>query len=386
MDNNNSFIALCKPGLVPFCVQELQQLSCSNIVAGSENVLFELTSVNNLHKVFQQLASVYSLSQVLWQGDNTSAMNITEKHSEKIISCLSADKQEFKFRVLCEGISGNEKRIKLAAELNKLLIAQFNKHNLKAIVDYKKPQCIFSLSQDPKTKQYTFGLKLHKKDLDKREWRVFTHKASFRGDFAAAICESAGIPSMKKLEKYMQGNEKYSLGCIFSRDGAVAIEAVCKLTQSPVRALSPSIMQWTKQSSQSSEKPRKEVEVHKTENVQVYLMDDSGTNIRASVNNAKMATVNEYMKFLSLSIDQIDQQIPKNTFHAVIAHLTVKDERRINVLLKQIEYILKSKGTVLFIARPGFEIEEDSRFSLQSHTIIPRGSGSISLFSFKKRE
>lgn len=369
---NFSYIALCKPGLAPFCVKELEQFSAKNIKEHSENVIFDSDSAEQLKNIFQKLGTAFSLSQIVWQGEEISNLIFSPKMFEEITDFFLDMPSEIKFRILCEGISGNETRISLSSEINKILTTSFEKHGVKAIVDYKNPELIFSLSLDYSSKLFTFGIKLHQTDLDKRDWRVYTHKASFRGDFASAICQSIGI-----------GEKPINFTSFFSRDGAIAVEAACRILDHPIRPLSKTLLKrFPNQISSELILQNKILELNK-----INLIDDSSQNIRAAVNNAKLAGVNDSMKYIHSPLDEIDTKIARGTVDFVIVQMTSKDERRINEILKQVRLMLVSKeGIALFITRVGFEISSDSHLSLLWHKLIPRGSGSISLCCLQKKD
>lgn len=359
-------LALCKPGLAPFCFKELKKLSASEIVEFCESVQFELDDKQKLVDVFQKIGTAYSLSLILWQGEDVSNLALNSASFDLIKKFLKIDQLEFKYRILCEGISGNERRITLSSETSKRFLDIVKENNFIPIVDYKSPELIFTLAYNERLKQYTLGLKLHQTDLDKRDWRVYTHKASFRGDFASAICQSIDLTDQSK-----------NLLSFFSRDGAIAIEAACQKFNLPLRPLSKTIL------NSQLELTQKEIQLNEEfKDKKIILVDDTSSNIRASANNSKLAGTDEFMSYHLLSIDNMSNIIKSQSINSIIIQMTSKDERRINEILKQIKLIAKPKCQVLFIARTGFEINEDSSMSFIWHKLIPRGSGSISLYCF----
>ena len=373
MKISSSYIALCKPGLSHYCVKELEQFSIKTFLKSSESVEFQLATTIQLKTIFQKISTAYSLSEILWQGteEKISKLIFTEDMFKRLLSYFPKKPPELKFRVLCERISGNETRINLGATVQKIIAQKLEKEGIKSIVNYKNPEFIFSLSQEPKTKTFTLGIKLHLSNLDKRDWRVYTHKASFRGDFAASICQSANISSSQK-----------KIVSLFSRDGAIAIEAACKIFDLPIRDLSKIL-----QAKLSKEtKTNIESKLEKERSKQIILIDDSSSNIRASSNNAKLAGISDNLTFLSTPMDQISSKLEEASIDIVIVQMTNKDERRINEVLRQVTLMLKPEGKVLFVVRAGFEMEGDSKFFLLWHKLIPRGSGNISLYYFEKRD
>ncbi len=365
---NTSYIALCKPGLTSFCVKELESFSAKNIVEYPESVEFQAADLNVLKEIFTKLGTSFSLSQILWQGEDISKLALDTLILNSVIDFFLDKPDELKFRVLCEGISGNETRISLCGEANKIVATAFESMGVKPIIDYKTPQIVFSLSQEPNTKKFTLGLRLHLDDLDKRDWRVYTHKASFRGDFASAICQSAGL------------TENQNLVSLFSRDGAIVIEAACKLYDKPIRRISK-ILQTKLSKTPSISKIVQPTHCQS----KIFLVDDSSSNIRAANNNAKLAGAHNYLHYIKTAIDEIHTKIEKNSVDVVIVQLTTKDERRINEILSQSTSLLRAGGVILFVGRSGFELEGDSMYSLLWHKLIPRGSGSISLHCFEKK-
>ena len=368
----NSYIALCKPGLAEYCNKELeefqQQIEITNILKDTESVVFSLKN-KDLLEGFQKISISYSLSKLIWQGEDPELVNSLDVETVKklildIVDFSNTEKKEsYNFRVLCEGISGNENRIQYCSIVQKALTILFGKQGIKLVVDYKNPEFVFSLSLEDatKTKKFSLGLKLHQKELDKREWRVYTHKASFRGDFASTICQLAEI---KKGDSTL---------FLFCRDGAIAIESALQKNNFPIREVSKSLRNYvTSESVMTKEKINQDTQ-------KIICLDDAGSNIRAAVNNAKMAGVNHKLKFELVQLDEVDFTLDEQSIDTAIVHITGKDEKRINEIFSQLNKILKSGAKVLFITRSGFEIEGDSTFSLKWYKQILRGSGFIPL-------
>ena len=237
------------------------------------------------------------------------------------------------------------------------------------LLDHKKPQLLFQIydTQDG----YLIGLQLNVKDFSSREFRVFAHQASFKGDFA--------YRAVRELEV----NTKDTVLCLFAKDGAIAIEAALFQNNLNVRKIEKN--DYINNIPLFNEVLSNPSTIDSTQKIMVTAVDTSIGTTRAMRNNSKIAGVLDYIKILKCSLDDLDTKFEKETFSKAIIHMTRKDENDLNDVYYQLKYVLKSKAKALFINRTGFEIVVPDTFTEVFRKTAMRGGSNYSFVCVEKK-
>ena len=114
-------------------------------------------------------------------------------------------------QVIVENVKGQENRNNLSRQLIGKLFPYLENQSLKLNINFKKPDflIIIHLAEE----KYFVSIDLTGKELNRRDYRIFSHSASFKGDLAYFFIRRSGFTSKDKL---LAG---------FIKDGTISIEA-----------------------------------------------------------------------------------------------------------------------------------------------------------------
>lgn len=238
-----------------------------------------------------------------------------------------------KFKILVEGVKGQENRFKIAKEFAEKLFPLLKSRSVAPSLDLKNPDLLVVIFYNGQN--YFVGIDLNITEINSRPYRVFPNPASFKGDLAYYFVRKS---------RYQPG-EKLLSG--FCKDGAIAIEAA--------------IYAKTK----------------------VYAFDHSLPNVTAARKNSKIATID--LEVQKLSLDELDVKYKQEFFDRLIFQVAAKDESQLNELYYQSSYLLKKNGTLLLITRPSLGLTISDRFKLLEESLINRGDSAHKLWLLEKR-
>ncbi|MDP3734525.1 MAG: hypothetical protein Q8R37_04815 [Nanoarchaeota archaeon] len=228
---------------------------------------------------------------------------------------------ECKIRIDVEGVKGQENRFAIAKIVAEKLFAILRTKKIEPSIDFKKPELLVIVFFNGKN--YYLGIDKNIVEANSREYRVFPHSASFKGDLAYYFVR---LSRCKLKEKLL---------VVFCKDGAIAIEAYFYAMTT------------------------------------IYAVDESRPNFTAARKNAKIANADVMVQRYAL--DDLDLKYGKNYFDRVIIHVTHKDEDKINEIYYQTNYILKPHGTVLLIGREQWNLSLSDNFTLLEMKLIRKG-------------
>ncbi len=265
------------------------------------------------------------------------------------------------FKIEVEGVKGQENRFALAKEVSSKIIDYCKSEEIELVVDVKEPQLKLILFHN--SKQFFLGLDL-KEDLSSREYRVFPHSASFKGDLAYYFVRKSGF----------EKNQKMLVG--FMKDGTLAIEATFFVNEKHLREGNRLLGK--------TEEREKNVE-SKEKIQQIYCFDEGTRNLTATRKNSTIAKVKEKLNFAKLDLDDLDVRFDKEFFDVAIFHITKKDEDRLNEIYYQLKYVLKQKGKVLFISRENWDPSVSSFLELVEDGTVKRGESVLRYKLMRKK-
>jgi hypothetical protein len=270
-----------------------------------------------------KLQSVRRLLQAITETKDINKVDFTNPNKN-----LFTDKR--KFKILVENVKGQENRLDIARNLAKTI---YKNIKTKPKLELKQPDFLIVVFYNQEN--YFIGIDKSVKELNTRDYRVFPNSASFKGDLAYYFVKQA---------QYQKGN-KLLIG--FCKDAAMAIEA----------------------SLETKEK--------------VYAFDEGIPNITAAKKNVKISQTNvEVQKY---HLEDLDIKYDKNFFDNCIFQITNKDESKLNEIYHQVNYILKSKGFLMFIARPSWEVSISNKFDLVKEGEIKKGDNIYKIWLMRKK-
>lgn len=223
-------------------------------------------------------------------------------------------------------------------------------------VDLDKPEVLFVPYEEEG--KITLGLSLAKKDLRKREYRIFTSNKSLRSTIAASALRLAGY----------SGKEDLLLP--YENDGTLAIEAALMATNlSPYRYEGGLALQtyW----------PQITLEEEERE-AQIDVVVPTVPFLKAVQKNAKIAGVKDNIAITKAELDWLDTKYDEKSKGLIIATLpssgkkmNEKESAKIaDELAYQARYVLKKGGKISILTlKPQ---EQEARFLNQKFKEVAR--------------
>ena len=270
--------------------------------------------------------------------------------SEKLSSYFN---NGVKFKVVVEGVKGQENRTAIAKVIAGKIFAKLEEEGIEANLELKNPELLVIIYFNGE--EYFFGIDLIGKELDSREYRVFTSSASFKGDLGYALVQKSQFNI----------NEKSLFG--FVKDGTLAIEAA--LWANKLNLLNKTKYSF---SGMSVFKDFKE-QNSKAGEVKVFATDSNIGNVNACRRNSSLAKVKDFITVQKFSLEDWDVKFDENEFDLVVVQITTKDEDRINEIYYQTSYLLKAGGRVMILGRTNWDLSISDKFKLIESGEIVKG-------------
>ena len=346
-----------------------------NVNLMGQSVLFELKEDFNIIDIFQKNQSLTSLNAYLSEFGKIENFSLESEEVVILIKKLfyGTGLTDLSFKLEFNGVKGQDARTELARKLYVPLISKFKELlNIELKKDFKKPDIVFQIYFTGE--KYLFGLKLNQENFDSRKFRLFSHQASFKGDFAYKILDECDFVKEDKIL------------FLFSKDSTLAIEYVFSTNHFNIRKISNKDYIWKIPHFENilndfDSESEKEILGHKN----VFAFDTASPNIRASKNNAKIAKVLDYINFKNASLEDLDIQYEKDFFDKVYVQMTKKDEANLNEIYHQSYYLIKKGGKLIFITRGTLDLIILDKFKLISEKILDRGDCSYKLSVLEKK-
>lgn len=233
-------------------------------------------------------------------------------------------------------------------------------------VDLKNPQKI--LVAYIYENNFYFGIDYSGVDLGKRDYKIFSHPASLRGDIAYSLLRIADF------------EKKDILLDPFCGSGTILIEAA-------LFAINKSVNYYNKNKFAFLKFMNYEFKDKIDEESRIFGTDSSQNAIIAAQKNAKIAGVD--IKFSKTDVSWLDTRFSENYFDKIVTNPPAFSNKRkneqtkksIEELFSNAKYILKPKGTITLITQKPEIIEEIATrncFKLKKKTAI--GNHSVLVF------
>ncbi len=268
-------------------------------------------------------------------------------------------------KIEVEGVKGQSRREEITKAIAPLLLASFrHQERGSPVVNVKKPDSLAIVYHDGE--EYWLGVDVAGKELNRRDYRIFPHQASWKGDCAYYLIRASGFT----------GAGKILVG--LCKDGTMAIEAALFASRQTVHSVPLPYPQIPL---------LREISFMPTEGstVAIDAFDENQQNIIASRKNAALAGVQKFIEFHKYSLDDLDAKYEKGIFEYFVIQVTGKDEEKLNELYYQADYLLAPHGKLLLVGRDGWEPGVSSAFFLQNRESITRGNSVSRLWLLEKR-
>ncbi len=345
-------IACAHTGFGTYALEELKEILGKDAELISDVVLFD-TKLSQLCTLFQRLQSSTSLGIFLGKAKEAKDLKIDLSGLKDVLG-----KEEAKFTIKYLNVKGNENRIALGKDLYPIIGNSFRKELGKELkVDFKEYDFVFQLYFTGE--EYLLSLRVHKEDLDQREYRVYAHQASFRGDFAYALIREA---ELNKYEKCL---------VLFAKDATLSIEAAAHQNDFPLRGMEGFCLEKGK-------------EIEKKIKKKVYSIEESMGNLRSAKNNAKIAGISEALEIMKVRLDDLEVKIQHESIDKIFVLMGRRDEERLNELYYQLALVLKKGGKVAFLTRPVFDLVVGSKFKIIKDKELHKGQSAYKFYLIEK--
>ncbi|MEK6853605.1 MAG: THUMP domain-containing protein [Nanoarchaeota archaeon] len=355
------YCALVNPGLENICGKEIKELINLDTKISPGAVEFDSDPKKAL-SLLHRAQSVRRLLLQLGTWKKTDKINLENiKWPEWVASGLS-------FRAEVENLKGQENRLAVAKAFVGAVFTAAEKQHISLSIDLKKPD--FLLVVHFNGTEYFAGLDLAGFELNARDYRVFTNSASCKGDIGYFFARRSGFVPGKKL---LVG---------FAKDGVISIEAALYANNKPVHRKTAEEFSYSRlplfKGLNYGPAKTKKASV-------IIAIDESNQNVIAARKNAQIAGVRELVSIQRMYLDELSGTYAEKEFDNLIFQITTKDEDKLNEMYHQAEYLLKPKGTLLFISRRGWDAAISSKFTLVAKEELERGEHIYKILLLKKK-
>ncbi|MBI2102791.1 hypothetical protein HYT55_03050 [Candidatus Woesearchaeota archaeon] len=353
------FGLLVNPGLGKLAQQELFELTQIKGEVVGDAVVFSTEKHEPVEKLLFHAQTPRRLVLLLGHGKDQDQFVITEK-----VSSYFHTGQKYKIEV--ENIKGQDNRQTIAKKIYDLLQATLNSENIVLTVDYKRPDLVVIVYFSGN--EFLLGVDLCGQEINSREYRLFPHSGSLKGDLAYWIVRKSGyVP-----------DEKIIVG--FVKDGAVAIEAGLYALRQAFRDIKHfslyNILSFSSTHRQEN---------NANHSIKIDAFDESLPNVLAARKNVVLAHLKNNIDIQRHSLEDLDARYTESSIDRMIFTITSKDEEKINELYYQAGLLLKAEGTLLILSRDQWELPLSEKFILCSEEKLQRGEGSSKTWLLKKK-
>jgi len=329
-------LAIVNPGLEELAQQEIKELINEESEVDKGILKFSADD-KQLSQILQKNQSFYKLLAYLGEYKNLDEIDFSKLNLKDFFN------NNITLRIEVENVKGQDNRQEISKKVGSKLFPFLKELKIKAEINFKTPDLVLIIYHTGE--KYFLGIDLTKNEMNKRDYRVFAHSASFKGDLGYYFARKSGF---KPGEKLLVG---------FCKDGVIAIEAALFVNNQKI--------------------PNVESEI--------YCFDEGIGNVNLAKKNASLAKVKDDLQISKYSLDELDVKFDEKYFNRMIFHITTKDEDRINEIYYQASYILKSGGVLMFIGRSNWEVSISSKFELVESKEIYKGENSNKIWILKKK-
>ena len=351
-------ISLLTPGLETIARQEVQELLNVKATISPGVIEFSAKSKEDILKYLHHAQAPRRILASL--GNYKTSINFKD---------LKFPWQDFftpelSFKVEVEGLSGQENRFTLAKKTAGKLFDVLKP--LEPEVNLKKPDILVIIFYNGK--EYCVGIDLAGRELNTRDYRLFLHTTSIKGDLAYYFVRKSGFAS----------GEKLLIG--FCKDGTIAIEAALFANSLLIHRNPLSCSQFpgfkTMDYTSTASPPGP---------ITIFAFDQHHSNITASKKNARLARSNKSIEFYQLMLEEISLHYAEHKFNRAIFYLTTLEEDKLNEIFYQVKPLLQSGGTLLLIGREQFQPSAPKEYILKEHSLIEKGGKRYALTLLEKK-
>lgn len=328
-------------GLENIASEELIELNCKIKKIEKTVIFFETEDLKKVTYLTQSSIKILEL---------ISSFDVDDNLIENIKKCFKNIKINNSFKIKCKRIGEHNFS---STDIEQETAEPILKNNENK-VDLKEPETIIYIYIFEK--RCYIGIDISKKDLSKREYKIFAHQASLKGTLAYLLLKISKYNKDKILIDPMCGS------------GTILIEGALKECN-----ISPN---------HYSNIFKIDMKEGKQQKLKLYGYDYLLKNILASRKNAKIAGVNDATNFSKIDISWIDTKHKEKSIDIIVSDPPRRDskdfKKLMNSFFKQSKDLLKDNGNICLIINPSCikTIEEESkRYNFKQEQIYKTASG-----------
>jgi len=374
-----TFFSISNEGLGSCSCNEVKELvEIDSLVQKKDSIYFDLSDkdFSKIIYMFKHNQSLLSLSCFLSSFKfDLEKEEITNFDIKKLLCPLFDGTKDkiLSYKVEITSLKGNENRINLCRKLYPLIEDSFKDQlEVELKLDFKDPQLIFQVYFTGK--EFMIGLKLNKSNFDSRDYRLYAHQASFKGDFAYSLLRKL---SLKKNDSVL---------VLFCKDSVLSIETEFFKQNKILR--SPSFEDYLSHIPFFSKlvDDCNDIQTNPVDQPNLTIsFDENFANIRASRNNAKIAGVLDQLEIIKSPLGEFQDSTSGKSFDKIYLHLTRKDEGRLNEIYKLLDKVSNSESEILFVTRPTLDLVVSSKFKIVFKESINRGGSEYSIIKLMRK-
>ncbi|MCF7865854.1 hypothetical protein K9M18_00260 [Candidatus Woesearchaeota archaeon] len=234
--------------------------------------------------------------------------------------------------------------------------------------------------------EYAVGIELVKKDLSKRQHKIFNVFNELKGTTAYNMLLFSEIKS------------KSIIADPFSMGGTITIEAAIRKNNFPVQFYEKPIIKNIQGFEEETQIKIQKQQDKKILNKQkeIYSTDPAFKNISAQKKNAKIAGVEKNIEFSKINAEDLDLKIGENELDLIVTRIIepskhIKENKCTKIyedFLKNVKKPLKKTGTITIIARNPqlFEkIAKEQKYEKIKEKTIMQGKQELNMAIFKNQ-
>lgn len=350
--------ALVLPGLEKICRQEIKELLDVPAIVSSGLVEFSAAK----EALLQYASRAQAVRRIL--------ITLGKCKQPDVFKCDPAlpwgelFPKSFSFKIDVENVKGQDNRETIAKEIATKLFSFLEPQKVTLRLEMKKPEIRVIVYFTGK--EYLIGIDLCG-ELDSRHYRVFTHQASLKGDLAYALVRSSGIVPGDKLV----------VG--FIKDGTLGIEAALYASGLPVHKIKSILAPLPLFAGCNLPAPT-------ARTTSIYGFDESSQNIVAAQKNSLLAGTSQHLQLRRHSLEELDLAGFEAGCDRFIFHLTAKDEGKINELYRQVQPILKPKGTLLIFSTSLQDLPVPQYLKLKKKLTFQKGESKYVVWVMERKK
>ena len=368
-------IAITYLGLEKECSDEIYSLIKTQTEIINTIITFPIKDLKDIAKLAYSAQSLSYIGLFLFKCPLNKLNNqtIPQELKEFLVDNLS-------FSVRCKTDNKEIDKREIEHITSSLLLEFFQKENKKIKVDLQHPDLPFIIKI--KNNIAYFFLDFAGFPIDKRDYKVFSHRMDLKGPLAFLLLKFAGY------------NKKQKLIDPFCKSATISIEAALHASN-----ISPHMFRkgqfsflkfpnFKKPESTFKQKPTKTL-------LDIFAIDALLKNINAAKKNAKIADINKEIKFARINLEDLDLKFDKeidlicsfppqpNKFNEKQILKTYKE------LFHQSELILKKNGKLALLSLKPDVLKETAKLyslSLEKELNTMAGKQPISFLLFRNNQ